>query len=259
MNFINDKDHLDQHFLIDENVIKKIIEVSNFSEKDIVVEIGPGKGNITKLIAKRVKKVYCIELDKRLKPYLDNICKDYKNVNVIYNNVLVTDIPKCNKIVTALPYSILEPFMTKLIKTDFQELFMIIGSKYVYNVENNKITYLSLLTNSFFDLERIMDINSNCFNPKPRVMSSLVRITPKKEDGSKEYSFFRSMYKLNHKKIKNALVESFINTGICLTQREARKIISDINFDKELLDTKFEVCSNNQLFELYAKVTKYLK
>ena len=44
-----------------------------------------------------------------------------------------------------------------------------------------------------------------------------------------------------------------------LTQREARKIISDINFDKELLDTKFEVCSNNQLFELYTKVTKYLK
>ena len=62
-----------------------------------------------------------------------------------------------------------------------------------------------------------------------------------------------------NKKIKNALVESFINTGICLTQREARKIISDINFDKELLDTKFEVCSNNQLFELYTKVTKYLK
>ena len=88
MNFSLDPDHFDQHFLVDNNIINKFIDISNLNMNDIVVEVGPGNGVLTSLIAKKVKKLYCIELDIRLKAYLDKICSENKNVEVIYNSVL---------------------------------------------------------------------------------------------------------------------------------------------------------------------------
>ena len=97
MEFINDKDKLDQHFLIDSNVINKFIEVSSLSKEDNVLEIGAGKGVLTKLIAPKVKKLYVIEKDIRLKPYLDGI----PNCEVIYDNSLEVVFPKVDKIITS--------------------------------------------------------------------------------------------------------------------------------------------------------------
>ena len=144
--FKQDKDHLDQHFLIDEEIITRYIESINIKKSDTIVEIGAGKGVLTKIMAPLCKKLIVIELDKTLKPYLDKI----ENIEVIYNNVLDTSIPKCNKIVTSLPYSIIEPFMQKLITTDFEELIMLMGSTYINHVLNKDITRLSIITNSYF-------------------------------------------------------------------------------------------------------------
>ena len=255
--FVNDPDHFDQHFLVDDSVIDSFIETSCFNTDDIVVEIGPGKGVLTKLITKKVKKLYCIELDSRLKPYLDDICKSNDNVEVIYSNVLDIDIPVCNKIVTALPYSIIEPFMNKMIKTNFEELIMIIGSKFASSAEQNEISYLSLLTNCFFEFEKVLDINPNSFNPPPRTMSAIIKLKPKKRESNRVYSFFKKMYLLNHKKIKNGLTESFIFSGDCKTKNEAKRILESMNLSEEILETKFEVCSNEQLLLLYNAIKSY--
>ena len=78
--FKNDSDYLDQHFLMDEDIIKKFIKICDLNSNDVVLEIGPGKGTLTKLVASKVKKVYAIEKDVRLKEYLDKI----DNLEVIY-------------------------------------------------------------------------------------------------------------------------------------------------------------------------------
>ena len=256
MDFINDSDHFDQHFLIDNSVITSFIDSSHFNKSDVVVEIGPGRGAVTNLIADKVKKLYCIELDLRLKPYLDEICMRHKNVEVIYANVLNVKIPSCNKIITSLPYSIIEPFMSKMIKTDFDELIMITGSKFANSVENGEITKLSLLTNCFFSFDKILDIEPKSFNPPPRTMSSMVRLNHKQEEVDNIYLFFKNMYLLNHKKVKNCIIESLIVTKYCSTKREAREIIRTLTLSEEILETKFEVCSNEQLVTLYNKVCK---
>ena len=256
MDFVNDSDYLDQHFLINENIINKFIDVSNFSKDDVVIEIGPGKGVITEKIAPKVKKMYCIELDTRLKPFLDNICSRFENIDVIYNSVLNIDLPECNKILTALPYSILEPFINKMTNCKFDKLIMIVGNKYAESVSNKEITYTSLMTNSFFKFENIMDISPDNFHPAPRVMSSMVILTPKDDSKNDVYYFFKNMYRLNHKKIKNALIETIIKCGIFSTQREAKRLIDELNLSIDLLDTKFEVCSNEQLLELFNNVNK---
>ena len=253
MEFFNDTDHFDQHFLIDDNVISTFIKESNLNKNDIVVEVGPGKGIITDLIAGKVKKIYCIELDVRLRPYLDEICRKNNNVEVIYSSVLDIEIPKCNKIITSLPYSIVEPFMNKMIKTSFDELIMITGNRFASSCENREISYLSLLTNCFFDFEKIMEINPSSFNPQPRAMSAMVKLKFKKSK-KKVDDFFQNMYMLNHKKIKNGIIESLINTKYCSTQREAREIVESLDIPNDVLETKFEVCSNEQLNILYSKV-----
>ena len=257
MSFINDPDHFDQHFLIDENIITNFVDSSHLNKHDIVVEIGPGKGVITSLIADKVKKLYCIELDMRLKPFLDEICNNHENVEIIYASVLNVDIPKCNKIITSLPYSIIEPFMNKMIKTGFDELIMITGSRFANSVEKSEINKLSLMTNCFFKFDKIMDIVPSCFNPAPRTMSSMIRIKHKDKDTNIIHTFFRNMYLLNHKKIKNCIVESLIKIGHCSTQREARETVKSLKLTDEILETKFEVCSNEQLVSLYNEVYNY--
>lgn len=254
MDFINNSDHYDQHFLKNDDIIYKFIDVSNLNKNDIVVEIGPGKGVITEKIAPKVKHLYCIELDTRLKPFLDAICKKYNNVEVIYSSVLDTFVPECTKIITSLPYSIVEPFMNKMLKCQFKELIMITGSRFAENILNNEINRLSLMVNCFFDTEKIMDISPDNFYPSPRVMSAMIKLTPKIELENDLQLFFRKMFLLRNKKIKNCLVESLILTEFCSTQREAREIVESLNFSDELLETKFEVCSNEQLFELYNNV-----
>lgn len=73
MKFINNSDYFDQHFLNNNTIISTFVEEACLNKNDIIIEIGPGKGIITEKIAPKVKKVYCIELDNRLKPFLDKI------------------------------------------------------------------------------------------------------------------------------------------------------------------------------------------
>ena len=260
MGFKNETDRFDQHFLVDQKIIDRFVLEANLTNNDIVVEIGPGNGNITKLIASKVKKLYVIEIDERLKQFLEPITRDYKNIELIFNNVLDTFIPECDKIITSLPYSIVEPFINKLIKCQFKELTMITGSRFAENVLANKKTKLSLLTNCYFEIEKIMDIIPESFNPKPRVMSSMIRLRPKEVSNieEKELIIFRFLFYFREKKLKNALTESLIKQAKindkCLTQKEAKKIIENLNIDLDLLEKEFMLFSNKELEYLFKKI-----
>ena len=259
MEFINDPNYYDQHFLINENVIEKFIEISNLNKDDIIVEVGPGQGILTKKIAPKVKKVYCIELDTRLKTFLDEICNEYKNIEIIYNNVLNTFIPKCTKIITALPYSIVEPFMNKMLKCEFDELIMITGKRFAEKVMKKEINRLSLMVNCFFEFEKIMDITPDNFSPRPRVLSSMIKLKPKKNLTDFNDMIFKRLFLMKNKKIKNGLVECLIINKYCNTQKEAKSIVAELNLSEDLLETKFEVCSNTDLANLYNEVNKLSK
>lgn len=248
--FKNDSNYLDQHFLMDEDVIKKFIKVCDLSKDDIVLEIGPGKGTLTKRIISEVKKVYAIEKDIRLKEYLDEI----DNLEVIYGDAIYLDYPLVNKIITAIPYSIIEPFIYKIIHTSFDSLYMIMGSTYVNSVINYDINNLSLITNCFFECTKYFDIPSYCFYPEPKTLSSVIKLVPKKN-----YNFlelvFKNMYLLDDKKIKNALMESLIRVK-GLTKKESKDLINKLNIDEDILDKKFLGISNQELKVLYNELNK---
>ena len=117
---------LDQHFLIDNKIVDKIIEADKINSKDIILEIGAGKGVLTEEFK---CEVIAVEIDKKFK-------KDLKDFNVIYGDVLkVIDKLKFNKIVGSIPYYISEPLFKKMIKLDFEVAVLLVGKNF-YQVLN---------------------------------------------------------------------------------------------------------------------------
>ncbi len=248
--FKNNIINYNQHFLIDQNIINKYLKLLNIKPNDVVVEIGAGKGVLTNYLKDVARKLYVIEIDKRLKEYLDKI----DNITVIYDNVLNVDIPSCDKIVTSLPYNIIEPFTKKLINTNFKELYMLIGSNYVDDVLNNNINKLSIITNSYFNLTKLLEVLPSSFDIPPHTLSYVVKLEKKDFNSLSDiYKIYNLLYYYQDKKIKNSLKESLIKINN-LTQKEAKKIISNLNIPESILETKFEIISNEELKTL----NKYL-
>ena len=241
--FKNDYDKLDQHFLIDKNVIDKFLELANIKKTDTIVEIGAGKGVLTKYISLHCKKLYVIEIDKRLKEFLDNL----DNTIVIYENVLNTKIPKCDKIITSLPYSIIEPFIKKLINTDFKEMYMLMGSNYINEVLNNNINKLSIITNSYFKLTKLYTVYPNSFDIPPKTLSYIVKLEKINFNNLDIlYKIYNLLYYYQDKKIKNSLMEALIKI-YNLTKKEVKNKINSLNIPINVLDNKFETLSNKDL------------
>lgn len=244
--FENDTNFLDQHFLVDENIIKTFIDSCEINKDDIVLEIGPGKGVLTKYLNEQASKLLVIEKDIRLLPFL----KDY---DVTYRDVLRCDIPDVNKIVTSLPYSITEPFLYKLLDVNFDKLIMMCGKNFVDNLEKNN-TKLSIMCNLYFNYNKICDVKPDSFNPKPKVMSSLITMTKKSEEElSKKDKIVRLLYKYRYMKIKNALKEILIKLDN-LTQRQAKDIIKNYNINEDISNKLFDELSNSEVVELYKQI-----
>ena len=241
--FKNDYDKLDQHFLIDKEVVDKYLGLADIKNSETIVEIGAGKGVLTKYISTHCKKLYVIEIDKRLNEFL----KDLDNTTIIYNNVLDIEIPSCDKIITSLPYSIIEPFIKKLINANFKEMYMLMGNNYVDDVLNKKITKLSIITNSYFKVSKLLSVYPSSFDIPPRTLSYLVKVEKSNfEDLDLIYKIYNLLYYYQDKKIKNSLMEALIKI-YNLTKKEAKNIIDKLNIPLDILEDKFETISNKNL------------
>lgn len=247
--FKNDTNLLDQHFLVDEDIVDIFIDTCELNKDDKVLEIGAGKGILSKKIKDKVKNFTIIEKDERLKEYL----VDY---NVIYNDVLNENIDGYNKIITSLPYSITEPFIYKIIDIKFDKLIMICGKNFADSIVNKDDNKISLLTNLYFDIKKIIDIKPQSFNPEPRVMSSLIVLTIKDINSlDKNDKILAMLYKYRYMKVKNALKEILIKLDN-ITQRQARDIISKLNISEPILNKLFDELSNNEVKELKNNIKK---
>lgn len=258
MEFENDTNYLDQHFLIDKSIINRLVDEAHLSIDDEVVEIGPGKGVISDVIARRCKHLTCIEIDRNLEHFISVLKHKYDNVDIIYGNALEVFIPACDKIISALPYSITEPFIEKLLRCDFKECTLIVGKKFADGVVNKDLNKLSLLTNSFFDVEKIMDIEPSAFDPAPRVMSSMIKLKKvAREDLKNSFKrfVFREMFFHRDKKLKNNLMESLIEFAKLhnqkLTKKESKSIVESYNLPKETLNKLMENISNDEYKLIY--------
>lgn len=210
------KKNLGQNFLIDKNIAELEIKQANIASNDTVLEIGPGLGILTKLLAEKAKKVIAIEIDENL---INNLKKTLpENVDLIHEDALKIDfktLPKFNKIVSNLPYQISSPITFKFLDYNFELAILIYQKEFaerlVANLGSKNYSRLSvgIYYKSICKILRI--VPKTCFKPQPKVDSSVVKIIPRKSppfiviDENFFFELTKNLFSYRRKKIKSIL------------------------------------------------------
>jgi len=223
---IKAKKSLGQNFLIDKNIIKKIVEVGNILPDSSVLEIGAGTGNLTEyILEKKPKKLFIIEKDERLVEKLKE--RFDKKIDIINKDVLKVseNLISSDRLIVYgnLPYNISTQILSKWIINDRQnnwyENYILMFQKEVADrilAHTNSKNYgrLSILSNWKLDVKKMLNINASCFVPKPKVESTLLKFTPKKnyfkfKNSKNLETITRVFFNQRRKKIKNPLNQLF--------------------------------------------------
>jgi 16S rRNA (adenine1518-N6/adenine1519-N6)-dimethyltransferase len=176
---------LGQNFLIKESVLKKISSFAEIKESDFVLEIGAGFGNLTKELAKKAKKVLAIEKDKRMVNLAKEFLKDFKNVEILNEDILKIDLselnlPKGYKVVGNLPYYISKPIIQKFLKIKEKPSLMIfLVQKEVAQricAKAPKTNFLALFVQFYAKAEILDYVKKDYFWPKPKVDGAILKI-----------------------------------------------------------------------------------
>ncbi len=231
---------LDQHFVIDKNILERVTKLAKITKKETILEIGAGTGNLTKFLLKKAGQVYAIELDKSLLPELKKI-KDSK-LNIISGNALTVKFPKFDKIAANVPYSISEPLLQKLIYNNFKLGVLLLPEKFVKKI-TSKNTKLSFISNIFFEIQKDLEVPPECFSPKPRVLSRIILLKPKKTDEP----IFADFLKQKNRKVKNALREAIIREK-GTTKKETKKLLENMRTDKKVASLNLKELERIQEF-----------
>ena len=180
---------LGQNFLIDKGVFQKIIKAAGLSKNDIVLEIGPGIGNLTLELAKEVKKVVAIEKDKKMCEALKEVLNDLdiKNVEIINQDILKinTKYKTLNtkyKLVANLPYYITSPIIRKFLemKNQPKEMILMVQKEVAKRIcaKPPKMSILAVSVQFYAKPKIISFVSKKSFWPQPKVDSAIIKITP---------------------------------------------------------------------------------
>ncbi len=220
---------LGQNFLIDKNVLQKIIDSAEIKTDDFILEVGPGIGTLTQKLAKYAKKVIAIEKDKTMVEILKETIKDFDNVKIILGDILKTKNPfsKKYKIVANIPYYLTSPLIRKFLEDKNQpEEIVLMLQKEVAQRICSKPPNMSLLAVSvqFYAEAKIMSyVSKNCFWPAPKVDSAIIKIVPQKKHDVSTDLFFeivKAGFSHPRKQLVNNLTTLKSSNGVKLTKEQ---------------------------------------
>lgn len=215
-----------QNFLIDEHVLGKIIRSAGITEDDFVIEIGPGIGTLTQYLAYSAREVAAIEIDDALIPILEDTLSGYDNVTVIHEDVLKVDLTKLVeeknggkpvKVVANLPYYITTPIIMGLFENHVPvESITIMVQKEVADrmktgPGSKDYGALSLAVQYYARPELVANVPPNCFMPRPRVGSAVIRLTKHEkppvevQDEKLMFQIIRASFNQRRKTLANGL------------------------------------------------------
>lgn len=181
---------LGQNFLFDETILQII--ASEVKNEDIVIEIGPGLGTLTAILAEKAKKVIAVEIDSKMVQILQERFKLYNNVEIIQDDILHVDIDKIApkaKIVANLPYYITTSIITKLLNTNIKDITVLIQKEVAERIcaepGTKKAGAITYFVKYYADSKIVADVPRECFIPSPEVESAVVKITKRDEKAVK--------------------------------------------------------------------------
>ena len=206
---------LGQNFLFDEQSLNTIAE--EVTKEDTVIEIGPGLGTLTCILAKKANKVIAVELDKKMVEILKERFKLYNNVQIIQEDILQVDIDKIApkaKIVANLPYYITTSIITKLLETNIKDITILIqkevAERICANPGTKKAGAITYFVKYYADSKIIANVPKEYFIPSPEVESAIVKISKKdkKSVDVKNEQLFFEIIKTNFTQRRKTILNS---------------------------------------------------
>lgn len=245
---------LGQNFLVSDIVVDKIIDCSDITKEDLVIEIGPGLGTLTKELLEKAGKVVCIELDKKMIKILQDRFSLYDNFELINKDILKVNVNKIikdekmsnnfksAKVVANLPYYITTPIIMKLLeeRIDLESITVMIQKEVADRLiavpgerESGAITYTVYY---YSEAEEIMEVPKESFIPEPEVTSKVIKLNVRKEapvevkSRGVMFKIIKAAFMQRRKTLLNALT----NTKVFFSKEEGVEILKELNLDENI-------------------------
>ena len=218
-----------QNFLIDTHVLDRIIEASEITKDDFVLEIGPGIGTMTQYLAEAAREVTAVEIDDALIPILKDTLKEWDNVTVLHGDILKTDIRKIAdeknqgrpiKVVANLPYYITTPIIMGLFESHVpvDSITVMVQKEVADRMQtgpgSKDYGALSLAVQYYAEPKIVANVPPNCFMPRPKVGSAVIRLTRHQNppvttlDEKLMFRLIRASFNQRRKTLSNSLKNS---------------------------------------------------
>lgn len=261
---------LGQNFLIDDNVIDKILDGARLSEGDKIIEVGPGIGTLTREMGKVADKVVAIEIDKTLIPILKDTLDEFENIEVVNQDILKVDVQglvneKLSggpvKLVANLPYYITTPIVMKFLEEDIPVTDIVVMVQKEVADRMNALPgskdygALSIAVQYYCETEIVAKAPRHMFVPQPNVDSTVIGLHVREEKKYKvdnEEIFFKTV-KASFGQRRKTLLNSLGGLGF-LNKDEIREVLQEANIDEK---RRGETLSIEEFANLANKVTEY--
>lgn len=241
---------LGQNFLIEENVVKKIVEVANICKEDFVIEIGPGLGTLTSYLLEKAGKVLSIELDERMIRILNNRFSMYNNFEILNKDVLKVNLHKLIeenktetiknvKIVANLPYYITTPIIMKLLeeKLDIESITVMVQKEVADRltaIPGSKNTGAITYTVYYYaEATEVLNVPRYSFIPEPDVESEVIKLKLRSKPAVKvnnEEKFFK-LIKYAFMQRRKTLVNALSNSDLFESKTQLEDMLRELNID----------------------------
>lgn len=256
------KKNFGQNFLIDSNIINNIIDASEISEYDGVLEIGPGIGSMTEMLVKKAKKVICYEIDSDMIEVLKNEIKT-DNLIIKQNDFLKVNLTEemkqfddCKKVfvVSNLPYYITTPIIFKLLeqKTNIDSMYFMVqkevGLRLTGKPKTKDYNSLSVLMDLQTNSKILFNVSRNCFYPAPEVDSVIILVKRVEKDYSLKdranfLKFVQSIFEMRRKTLLNNIIHKY--------NISKEKVIESFNYFSFSESIRAEELTVGQIVDLY--------
>lgn len=255
-----------QNFLIDENILKKIIKVSDITKDDGVIEIGPGIGALTEHLCINAKRVVAYDIDGDMIKILNNELSNYNNLTIIHKDFLEVNIEEelkkfedCNRVIVIsnLPYYITTPLLFKLLNanTRIEEMYLMmqkeVGARLSSKPRSKDYNALSVLM-QYKTISKIeFDVSRNCFLPVPNVESVVISVKRIKNDYTpsnepKFLSFIQNIFIQKRKTLLNNILSSYN-----FEKENIKEIIRKLGHSESV---RSEELNLKQIIDLYEEI-----
>lgn len=262
---------LGQNFIIDPFVCPQMAEACSGS--DGIIEVGPGIGTLTAELAKRFKKVVSVELDKRLIPILKESLKDFPNAEIVYGDILKTDLSKiikenlsgCKKVSVCanLPYYITSEVIMHILESEFEISSIVVmvqkeaAERICAEPGTRQSGAISLAVRYFGEPEILFDVNKTCFMPVPAVDSSVIQIKISNENRKEiknKNSFFKIVKAAFSQRRKNIL--NSLSAGLKMPKKEVESLLFSAQIAPNLRAENLKLCDFVKLANEFDLISK---